>query len=416
MFKQCLYWNIVCNSLPDGCLQHLGFIANFCKGTELGEIFKNKNNKTSFIIFTGTTSVDFKEITPIFTSQVIDALNVNGLEFYLYEPLSLYSVKHDDQYNKGYYSELSNQDQLKDIKAGELDDICKFVKRHNLTNVTVNTCDYNVSEMLGEQYPSISLCCNDLFIHTRKNIPSSSKSATKIKKRFWCANGRYTLHRHAIMSYLADKSGSYSWHYVCSESCVDYPLTWIDDSEISPKATEILRTGNCLLNSTYYYIDVKTNRDTISNPYYCFNGSALRNILNPKGWDTEYLSSRNISFVNIVNESRFSQPTGNISEKTLHAISTESPFILVAPPRSLEYIKKLGFKTFEKFWDESYDQEENHTIRLTKIFETIDYINSLSDREVTQMYNCMQDTLDYNKRVLLTLGTKSLKVLGSLDI
>jgi hypothetical protein len=76
------------------------------------------------------------------------------------------------------------------------------------------------------------------------------------------------------------------------------------------------------------------------------------------------------------------------------------PFILVAPPHSLEYMKKLGFKTFDKFWDESYDQEDNHQTRLLKILDLIDYIDSKSIHELTIMYSAMQETIEHNFLVL----------------
>ena len=74
---------------------------------------------------------------------------------------------------------------------------------------------------------------------------------------------------------------------------------------------------------------------------------------------------------------------------------------MVAPPYTLVALKSLGYKTFDRWWDESYDLEEDHTLRMQKIFKVIDFINSLSDNQIADMYNDMKDTLDYNAELLL---------------
>jgi hypothetical protein len=73
------------------------------------------------------------------------------------------------------------------------------------------------------------------------------------------------------------------------------------------------------------------------------------------------------------------------------------PFVLVAPPNSLKYLKLLGFKTFDRWWDESYDTESNHEQRILKIFKIIDFIQSKTIIELKQLWNEMRETLQYNK-------------------
>jgi hypothetical protein len=72
------------------------------------------------------------------------------------------------------------------------------------------------------------------------------------------------------------------------------------------------------------------------------------------------------------------------------------PFILVAPPKTLAYIKSLGFRTFDEFWDESYDDELDHGERLAKIFEIIDYISTLSIEEMRELYSKMIPIVQHN--------------------
>ena len=111
----------------------------------------------------------------------------------------------------------------------------------------------------------------------------------------------------------------------------------------------------------------------------------------------------NDSFVAIVSESRFAQPTANFSEKTLQVILNKKPFILLAPPFTLKYLKEnFGFKTFDKFWDESYDEEVIHIERMKKIFSIIDDIQNKPISELQDIYMQMKEIIDHNHRQLMT--------------
>jgi hypothetical protein len=105
-------------------------------------------------------------------------------------------------------------------------------------------------------------------------------------------------------------------------------------------------------------------------------------------------------FCSIVTESEFAQPCGHYADKTLNAIKCFRPFVLVAPPHTLEYLKLSGVKTFSDYWDESYDEEENHEQRLIKILKLIDYIDSKSIEELRDMYIDMKPILEHNYNVI----------------
>jgi hypothetical protein len=122
--------------------------------------------------------------------------------------------------------------------------------------------------------------------------------------------------------------------------------------------------------------------------------------------DDAYLKS----FCAVVTESYFAMPTGIVSEKVLNAIKLGRPFVLVAPPNTLEYMQKLGFQTFGRYWDEAYDSEQNHEQRLLKIIEVLDYIDSMSIDTLKVWYANMKDILEHNAEVVKHL-TKAGNVL-----
>ena len=60
-----------------------------------------------------------------------------------------------------------------------------------------------------------------------------------------------------------------------------------------------------------------------------------------------------------------------ITEKTWKAVAMQHPFMIAGEPGTLEYMRKLGFETFENLWDESYDCTENISQRIAIIADNV---------------------------------------------
>jgi hypothetical protein len=75
----------------------------------------------------------------------------------------------------------------------------------------------------------------------------------------------------------------------------------------------------------------------------------------------------------------------------------------VGLPYTLKLLKQVGFKTFSDFWDESYDQEMNNEHRLLKILNLIDYIDTFTLSELTELKKQMVPVLEHNYNVLRSL-------------
>ena len=107
------------------------------------------------------------------------------------------------------------------------------------------------------------------------------------------------------------------------------------------------------------------------------------------------------SFCNIVNETKFTDGIYNIhiTEKVDKCFSSLQPFVIVSTPGYLKKLKELGFQTFDRWWDESYDDELDSFYRLEKIKKTIDFISQKSYEELTNMYLEMNDVLDANYKL-----------------
>ena len=97
----------------------------------------------------------------------------------------------------------------------------------------------------------------------------------------------------------------------------------------------------------------------------------------------------NQSAIQIVAETIFDERI-HLTEKTLRPLACGQPFILVAGPNSLQYLKSYGFKTFSPWIDESYDNELDPDKRLNMVVREMKRIENLSDMEQkTLIENCL---------------------------
>ena len=107
-------------------------------------------------------------------------------------------------------------------------------------------------------------------------------------------------------------------------------------------------------------------------------------------------------FVDIVCETYFSGNTFFITEKTLRPMAYRRPFILQGPRHFLKNLKKLGFQTFDRWWDESYDQD-SWEYKHIAIAELIHTISQWSLDKLLTVYNEMSEVLEVNYQRVKTL-------------
>ena len=85
-----------------------------------------------------------------------------------------------------------------------------------------------------------------------------------------------------------------------------------------------------------------------------------------------------------------------LNEKEYKTMLYKQPFLLVARPGTLAMLRDLGFKTFESWFDESYDSEVDDQARLLKLVKEVDRLCKLDNSEWDRMIEEMQPILEYN--------------------
>jgi hypothetical protein len=351
--------------------------------------------------------------TIIHDEPAIELLNKNGLHIYLYEPLCSY---HKDaapdeifptKHNQGFYSEFKHPIDPSDIRAEELDSIHVYATRNNLTNVTVHTGDYNVDIWYTHYADRLTLICDDLFLKTQRRIDNLNEAfRNQFNNKFICLNWRFTKHRQLVATFLAGDMGHLSWYHKADFDSLSKNLSF--DLQLWEKThvkhyCKLKNNCDLVMQNAPFIVDIPAIAPVeIDDPYLIdiwpkaeqFSQGetpALRNVVS-NSLSAAYINS----FVDVINETRFAQPTANFSEKVFQAIQYQKPFIVVGPPKTVEYIRSLGFKTFSDFWDESYDTEPDHGERLAKIFDLIETIANSPLEDLRSMYDEMRSTIEYN--------------------
>ena len=104
----------------------------------------------------------------------------------------------------------------------------------------------------------------------------------------------------------------------------------------------------------------------------------------------------NTTFCNIVFESIFSENIVFITEKMDKAFIAKQPFIVFGACGYLKKLKELGFKTFDKWWDESYDEIEDTNQRMKALKKIIIDICKWDTNKCNKIYEDMVDIINHN--------------------
>ena len=171
---------------------------------------------------------------------------------------------------------------------------------------------------------------------------------------------------------------------------------------------------NNLLSSCYYsfnpqkyttYLGFSKEHETksVENEYTFIDDGKL------EYWESDKFNIdyyHNNSFCNIITESEYESDIIFFTEKLTKTILSQQPFLVLSSAGYLKKLKELGFKTFNNWWDETYDDVIDLNERIHKLIKTIKYINNLKNEEICNNKIQMKNVLKHNKELLFKIEKK----------
>ena len=117
------------------------------------------------------------------------------------------------------------------------------------------------------------------------------------------------------------------------------------------------------------------------------------------------------SYCNIVLESQFDyDQSGGIllSEKTFKPIKHGQMFFVAGGQGSLQVLRDMGYRTFDRVLDNRYDREPNNTMRWIKLSEAIVQAHA---QGLSKLFEQCREDIEYNQHLFMQIKTPRLNTL-----
>lgn len=121
------------------------------------------------------------------------------------------------------------------------------------------------------------------------------------------------------------------------------------------------------------------------------------------GWNDQHSRAFSDSYFYVASETYTHGPYKSLTEKVFKPLANYQPFLFLAYPGALQVLRDIGFKTFNGWIDESYDNEQDLVRRVNLISNEIKRLCSMSKEEIHNWYWSMNDVLTHNRNHLFNL-------------
>lgn len=289
-----------------------------------------------------------------------------------------------------------------------VENIYQFISKFNIPESKILLmCELvDIDEEVKRVAANYNLSCIDTFYASVDEISITMQLITylgdfyklktlekkKYEKAFINLNRRWRMHRPLFVSLLCCH-GLLDKGYVSLSSTNEFSYSW---AETILKLKEIADDDiNKLISANYDKL--------INLPELTVDTNDLSvNLVNLDDLDNTVDFYKN-SYFSIVSETCFFEDVGRfLTEKTFKTIAHKHPFLMIGPHRTMAALRDLGYKTFHPFIDESYDEVEDHLLRMKMIIEETKRLSSLSETELFEWIDQVKPIIEHNFKVLAT--------------
>jgi hypothetical protein len=320
--------------------------------------------------------------------KIIDAANIDS-KFWNIENLSADILKSIESTGQAIINFKGEGPAFKETNLYKL---LKYLKKtYNVDLSRIKIITGNLVEDCTQEYKveiQIESLRDFKFIQQMLDGYNSSTEKNSDAKKFGIFISRSNYPRLALTGHMFSnykESTLLTYHY---DSSSDYHKAHLGIEELiymfNPNS-DIVNNALNLLRATPIIIGEKPSYPLVEPECY------------------KLLSIYNQFYVEIICETYFSGNTFYPTEKTWRALAMKTPFVIQGPSFYLQRLRDIGFKTFNNWWDESYD-EDPYNYKLTAIMRIIDEINSL---DIKQVYKEMLPVLEHNYELFQKLNFES---------
>jgi hypothetical protein len=380
---------------------------------------KNSHDKKTFIDYICKTNSSIESHT--FYTQLNVLMTIpEGKYFVFYESSNFYNSM----------LKLTTDSNYKKIVDDMRNDLCKiilFTPEIMEGDYRPNSSLFNITDILNNNNISSKNVKYIIF----ETIINKEKKAFELKGEYIthnrCANNIYSAHNHMTdktFFHILDNSRNYYrkykyitfnnavkdhrfelLKYLNRENLLKFGLTSWFTGEDSGLTSSIFDVYD---NMDKFTDEEKTMFDVYDSKYKFTDEE--KKLIGNKG-DLKVLGLQDYlnivphfdCYFNIVTESAWGPGYDNtnpqkimITEKVWKPIISFQPFILISTKNNLNKLREWGFKTFDGFIDESYDELNTYEERKKIIYSEIKRLCSKSIEELDDWYWSMEDILKYN--------------------
>lgn len=160
-------------------------------------------------------------------------------------------------------------------------------------------------------------------------------------------------------------------------------------------------TRPCLINDRFlinnkHRIVYNKNSDYFIGSSYIHELADTNEALNQNHEYFDRFSFIKKSFVFVITETIGEYPYPYFTEKTWRTMLYKMPFMMVGGKHSLKLLKQFGFKTFNEYWDEEYDNFDNLADRIDMLTDNLHKLSLLSQNELDNLHEKMLPIVEHN--------------------
>ena len=328
-----------------------------------------------YIQFSGPNSFECYPLDTILDQHTIHELQINNIYLVLDNSLEYFYESVD-----AIYKHIVNKYNIPASQVVFLSGVPTMLR------YTLSYCKKNNAEQIKIMWYSLFETTGKDTIRQRKTLPTLEKKR-KYTKKFLNLNRRWRLHRPLLVTMLYDR-GLLDEGYVSLAPSDDRRewkqiWNWLSKKHYGHKEiTKILKRSEGVQQLPPMYLDEK---DLVTN-----------RAEHQPSIESYYQET----FFSVVSETTFYENVPFLSEKIFKTIAMGHPFILVGSPNTLQYLKKLGYKTFAPHINEHYDSIEDHGDRAIAIVDEIERICKLNKIEWREWMSKVRPIAEHNYKVL----------------